>query len=140
SQSQLTSHTSGTAANGRDGNHRSPAQPHQRVRQGLQPGRSRWQASGVLNLCQEIVMSKEESFHGAVKNNNFNVLVSFNRCDDLIQLRNAFGAENIERRMVERYSPIMGRALLQRYPLRNCWRVGLSLGCHVESPWVRSVR
>ena len=53
-------------------------------------------------------MSKEEPFHGAVEDDDFDFLVGFERGDDLIQLRNAFGTENVERRMVERHSPVLG--------------------------------
>ncbi len=51
-------------------------------------------------------MSEEESFNGAVEDEDFDFLVGFERGDNLIQLRNAFGTENVERRMVQRHSPV----------------------------------
>ena len=44
----------------------------------------------------------------AVKDDHFDVLVSFNRCDDFVELRNRCRAEDVERRMIKRYSPILG--------------------------------
>jgi len=51
---------------------------------------------------------KKEAFDGAVKDDHFDILVGFERCDDLIQLRNGLWAKDIERRMIDRYSPIVG--------------------------------
>src|SRR5437764_5558084 len=47
-------------------------------------------------------MSQKEPLHRAVKDDHFDVLVSFNRCDDLIQLR----ANKIDRRESQMESPI----------------------------------
>jgi hypothetical protein len=52
-------------------------------------------------------MSQKESFDGAVKDNYFDGLVRFDRRDDLIELRYGVRTENIERRMVNGYSPIV---------------------------------
>ena len=43
--------------------------------------------SCILDWRHEVVMSQKESFHGAVKDNYFDVLVRFDRRDDLIELR-----------------------------------------------------
>src|ERR1700694_5009287 len=74
-------------------------------------------------------MSQKESFDGAVKDNYFDVLVRFDRRDDLIELWNGVWTENIERRMVNGYSPIVGRAPRKMYLLSH-----LSFGLHILSP------
>ena len=74
-------------------------------------------------------MSQKESFNGAVKDNYFDVLVCFDRRDYLIELRNGVRTENIERRMVNGYSPIVGRAPRKMYLLPH-----LSFGLHILSP------
>src|SRR5258705_916078 len=74
-------------------------------------------------------MSQKESFDGAVKDNYFDGLVLFDRRDDLIELRNSVRTENIERRMVNGYSPIVGRAPRKMYLLPH-----LSFGLHIFSP------
>src|SRR5258705_5318409 len=74
-------------------------------------------------------MSQKESFDGAVKDNYFDVLVRFDRRDDLIELRNGVWTENIERRMVNGYSPIVGRA-----PRKMYLPAHLSFGLHILSP------
>jgi hypothetical protein len=53
-------------------------------------------------------MRQKEPFNRAVKDDHVDVLVSFERCDDLIELRNGFRTEDVERRMIKRYSPIVG--------------------------------
>src|SRR5882672_10723288 len=74
-------------------------------------------------------MSQKESFDGAVKDNHFDGFVRFDRRDDLIELRNGVRTENIERRMVNGYSPIVGRAPRKMYLLPH-----LSFGLHIFSP------
>src|SRR6266850_6500248 len=74
-------------------------------------------------------MSQKESFDGAVKDNYFDGLVRFDRRDDLIELRNGVRSENIERRMINGYSPIVGRAPRKMYLLPH-----LSFGLHILSP------
>src|SRR5260370_7671262 len=74
-------------------------------------------------------MRQKEAFNRAVKDNYFDGLVRFDRRDDLIELRNGVRTENIERRMVNGYSPIVGRAPRKMYLLRH-----LSFGLHILSP------
>src|SRR5712664_591794 len=74
-------------------------------------------------------MSQKESFDGAVKDNYFDGLVRFDRRDDLIEFWNGVRTENIEWRMVNGYSPIVGRAPRKMYLLRH-----LSFGLHILSP------
>src|SRR6266481_5762160 len=77
-------------------------------------------------------MSQKESLDGAVKDNYFDGLVRFDRRDDLIELRNGVRTENIERRMINGYPPIVGRAPRKMYLLRSCCFV--SCAFHVFSP------
>src|SRR5258705_4041087 len=74
-------------------------------------------------------MSQKEAFDGAVKDNYLEVLVRFDRRDDLIELRNCVRTENIERRMVNGYAPIVGRAPRKMYLLPH-----LSFSLHILSP------
>jgi hypothetical protein len=68
-------------------------------------------------------MSQKETFNGTVKNHHFDMLVRFECRDDLVQLRNGFRTENVERRVVKRDSPICGRATSQTYLRCFCCRV-----------------
>ena len=45
-------------------------------------------------------MSKKESFDRAIKDDYFDVLVSFERCDDFVELRNSFRTKDVERRLL----------------------------------------
>ena len=74
-------------------------------------------------------MSQKESFDGAVKDNYFDVLVLFDRRDDLIELRYGVRTENIDRWMVNGYSLIVGRAPCKMYLLPH-----LSFGLHILTP------
>jgi len=53
---------------------------------------------------------EEEAFDGAIEDNDLHMLIGFERHDDLVELRDRFGSENIERRMIERNSPIRWQA------------------------------
>src|SRR6185295_4286380 len=79
-------------------------------------------------------MSEKESFNGAIKDNYFEVFVGFDRRDDLSELRNGVRTENIERRMVNGYSPIGGRAPRKMYLPSH-----LSFGLHILSSMKFSV-
>src|SRR5438445_13029041 len=65
-------------------------------------------------------MNQKETFDGAVKDNHLNSVVSFDCRDDLVHLRKHFGAEDVERWVVKRDSPILGRARGQRYLRSLC--------------------
>src|SRR5262245_54201577 len=69
-------------------------------------------------------MSQKETFNSAVKDHDFDMLVSFEFRDDLVQLWNGFRTKDVERRVVKCDSPIRGRAPSQPY-LRGlcCWRI-----------------
>jgi len=59
-------------------------------------------------------MSQKEPFDRAVKDDHFDVLVSFQRCDDFVELRNSFRAKDVERRVIKRRAPIRGRSSRQK--------------------------
>src|SRR5215469_9336097 len=77
-------------------------------------------------------MIQKETINSAVKNYDFDVLISFERRDDLGHFQNTFRTEDVKRRVVKCDSPIRGRASRQPYPpgLR-CWRI---LVFHFLSP------
>src|SRR2546421_8234509 len=60
-------------------------------------------------------MNQKESFDCTVKDHDLNLLVSFDCRDDLVHLRKHLGAEDVERRVVKRDSPILGQAPGQTY-------------------------
>ena len=53
-------------------------------------------------------MSHEKAVDGAVKDDYFEFLVSFDRGDGLVELRNRVRAKDVERRMINRYLPVVG--------------------------------
>ena len=54
-------------------------------------------------------MRHEKSVDCTVEDDYFELLVSFDRGDDLVQLRNRFRPEDIYRRMIQCDAPIRGR-------------------------------
>src|SRR6266568_9501514 len=67
-------------------------------------------------------MCQKEPLHRAVKDDHFDVLVSFERCDDLIQLRNGLRTKDIQGRVVKRNPPV---------GWRTSFETNLSGICHV---------
>src|SRR5258707_3542893 len=65
-------------------------------------------------------MNQKEAFDSTIKDHHLNLLVSFDRRDDLVHLREHLRTEDVERRMVKRDSPILGRAPDQTYPSSFC--------------------
>src|SRR5215510_10540438 len=55
-------------------------------------------------------MNQKETFNSAVKHHHLNLLVRFDCRDDLVHLRKHLWTEDVERRMVNRDPPILGRA------------------------------
>ena len=53
-------------------------------------------------------MSQEKPFDRAIKDNDFDMLVSFQGRDDFVQMRNCIRAKDIERRMIDRRAPVGG--------------------------------
>src|SRR6266403_1310835 len=123
---------------------------------GLQACRS-WREGGrILEVREEIVMSQEEPLHRAVEDDDFDVLVSFQRRDDFVELRNGFRAEDVEGRVIERHAPIRGRVSRQKnlpgrvahfaapfrcpcLPLLIC-RAGYSPGTSASCAWPIAAR
>src|SRR5882672_8393260 len=111
----------------------SPAEAYQHVGEGLQARGSGRQARRVLEWREEIVVREEEAFDGAIEDNDLHMLVGFEARDDLIELRDRFGSENIERWMIERNSPISRQAPLES-DLFGCGR--LFEAVHARAPWL----
>jgi hypothetical protein len=68
---------------------------------------------------------QEKSVNGTVEHNNLDLLVSFQRFDDLVELRNSFRAKDVERRVIKRDAPIPG----DRRVRRICLVIVVSLMC-----------
>src|SRR2546423_12358756 len=87
-------------------------------------------------------MNQKETFNGTIKNHRLNLLVSFECRDDLVYLRKHLGTEDVERRVVERDSPILGRALGHTYLsiLCCCESLIFHAGCLLINWFSRCVR
>src|SRR4051812_34654151 len=81
----------------------------------MQSGGSRWEMGQIVKICKKIQMNQKESFNSTVKNHDLNTLVSFDCRNHLVHLRKHFWTEDVERRVVECDSPILGRVLDQMY-------------------------
>src|SRR6266850_4277654 len=88
----------------------------------MQAGGSWREMRQLVEFCKEIQMNEKEIFNSTVKNHHLNLLVSFDCRDDLVHLRKHLRTENVERRVVKRDSPILGRTPVQTYlsSLRCC--------------------
>jgi len=53
-------------------------------------------------------MGHEKAVDGAVEDDYFEFLVSFDRGDGFVELRNCGRAKDVERRMIDRYLPVVG--------------------------------
>src|SRR5260370_3584854 len=83
-------------------------------------------------------MNQKETFNSTVKNHDLDLLVSFDCRDDLVHLRKHLRTEDVERRVIKRNSPILGRALGQTYlsGLCLCYCVILIFhGCFLLFIW-----
>src|SRR5260370_4556536 len=69
----------------------------------------------IVKMCKKIQMNQKETFNGTIKHHHLNLLVSFEGRDDIVHLRKHLGTEDVERRVVKRDSPILGRALGYTY-------------------------
>src|SRR5215469_18845431 len=76
-------------------------------------------------------MSQKEPWNRAVKNHHFDMLVSFHRSDDLVELWNGVRAKDVKRRMIDRDSPIRRRSLCQFNLFRH------NVGCLPQSVFAR---
>src|SRR5437867_10649423 len=59
-------------------------------------------------------MSEKKPLNRAVKDDHFDVRVSFQRCDDFIELRNSVWAKDVEWRVIECHAPIRRRSSRQK--------------------------
>src|SRR6266446_6163756 len=128
---KLTSHTSRPPANRRYRYDRCTTQAHQHLGPWMRPSGSRRKTRQIIEFCKKIQMNQKEAFDGTVKNHHLNLLVSFECRDDLVHLRKHLGTEDVERRVVKRDSPILGRALGHTYLsiLCCCEIVIFHVGC-----------
>jgi len=62
-------------------------------------------------------MREEEAFDCAIEDDDLDMLIGLDRGDDLVELRDRFGSENVERRMIKRNSPIRWQAPFEAYLL-----------------------
>src|SRR5258705_1433145 len=108
-QGKLTSDAVRATADRRNRHNRRTAQTHEHVGQRLQARWPRWEPGRVLEFGNEIVVREEKPFHGAVKNDNFDLLVGFKRLNDLVQLWNGVRAKNVQWRMMKGDAPIVRR-------------------------------
>src|ERR1700676_2861854 len=108
---KLTSHTSRPPANRRYRYDRSTTQAHQHFGPWMQPCGSSGKTRQIVKFCKKIQMNQKETFNGTIKNHHLNLLVGFECRDDLVHLRKHLRTEDVERRVVKRDSPILGRAL-----------------------------
>src|SRR5438128_7432492 len=85
----------------------------------------------IVKVFKEIQMNQKETFNGTIKHHHLNLLVSFECRDDLVHLRKHLRTEDVERRVVKRDSPILGRALGHTYLsiLCCCEIVIFHVGC-----------
>src|ERR1700724_4708050 len=81
----------------------------------MQAGGSWREMRQLVKFCKEIQMNEKETFNSTVKDHHLNLLVSFDCRDDLVHLRKHLRTEDVERRVVKRDSPILGRAPGQTY-------------------------
>src|SRR6202140_5187815 len=114
-QGKLASHTSRPPANRRYRYDRSTTQAPQHLGPWMQPCGSRRKMRQIVKFCKKIQMNQKETFNGTVKNHHLNLLVSFECRDDLVHLRKHLRTEDVERRVVKRDLPMLGRALGHAY-------------------------
>src|SRR6266436_558540 len=114
-QGKLASHTSRPPANRRYRYDRRTTQAHQHLGPWMQPCGSRRKTRQIVKFRKKIQVNQKEAFNGTVKNHHLNLLVSFECRDDIVHLWKHFRTEDVERRVVERDSPILGRTLGHTY-------------------------
>src|SRR5262245_36980498 len=97
-QRQFASDTGCTAPYAGDRHDRRTAQAHQHVVQRPKAARTWWKARRLLRSREEVVVGEEEAGHRAAEHDNLNLLIAFNRGDDVVELRNGLRTEYIQRR------------------------------------------
>src|SRR5258708_5455521 len=81
----------------------------------------------IFKVFEKIQMNQKEAFNSTVEDHDLNLLVSFDCRDDLVHLRKHLRTEDVEWRMVNRDSPVLGRAPVQTYLSILCCYVTLIL-------------
>src|SRR4051794_36853899 len=76
----------------------------------MQACRSRRKMGQIVKVFEKIQMNQEKTFNRTVKYHHLNLLVSFDCRDDLVHLRKHLRTEDVEWRVINRDSPIFGRA------------------------------
>jgi hypothetical protein len=79
-------------------------------------------------------MSEKEAFDRTVKDDNFDLLVSFDRGNGVVELRNRVRSKDVKRGAINRYPPVVGRATRELYLAVSCG--GMSFFRHFVSPWL----
>src|SRR5260370_14102104 len=74
----------------------------------------------IVKLREKVNMNKKNTFNSTVKNHHLSLLVCPDCRDDLVHLRKHLRTEDVERRVVNRDSPILGRAPGQTYLSSLC--------------------
>src|SRR5215510_11467801 len=59
-------------------------------------------------------MSEKKPLNRAVKDHHFDVRVSFQRCDNFVELRNSVWPKDVEWRVIECHAPILRRPSRQK--------------------------
>src|ERR1700686_5338980 len=112
---KLTSHTGRPPTNRSYRYDRRTTQAPQHLGPWMQPCGPRRKMRQIVKFCKKIQMNEKETFNGTIKNHHLNLLVSFECRDDLVHLWKHLRTEDVERWVVKRDSPILGRALGQTY-------------------------
>ena len=63
--------------------------------------------SWTFERGHEVIMVQEEPVDRTVEDHHLQVSIALKRAYDLFQLRNRFRSEDIQRRMIKSYSPIV---------------------------------
>jgi hypothetical protein len=92
--------------NGRDGDDGRTAQPGEHVGKRLQPGGACGKFRRLLERRDEVVVGEKEAVHGAAEHHDLDVLVALQRGDHFVELRDGLRPKDIQRRVVERHSPV----------------------------------
>src|ERR1700693_4155013 len=138
---KLTSHTGRPPANRRYRYDRRTTQAPQHLGPWMPTCGPRRKMRQIVKFCKKIQMNEKETFNGTIKNHHLNLLVSFECRNDLVDLRKHLRTEEVERRVVKRDSPILGRALDQMdLSILCCGELRIfHAGCHLIN-WFWSAR
>jgi hypothetical protein len=98
-----------TAADECDGRNRQAGQTHKKVRPRRQACGALRQRGQVFNLGREIRVIQEVLVDRAVKDHDPRLLVGLKSVDDFLELLDHFWTHDVDRRVVDRDTPIGGR-------------------------------